>query len=269
MADEAILKNVLLIGAGTSSTEIARELGPLVKKIYQSGRGSPFDLPLDFIPENCRRVAEIESFGTLQNSTEDGTTTEGHLPGKVTLKDGTTLADIDIVIVCTGYHFAYPFLPELHADDESANADTSKVLVTNGSCTLNLHKDMFYIPDPTLAFVGISQFIATFSFFEFQAMFIASVFSGKASLPSQQTMRQIYEKRLAEKGETRLMNGRQDEEVSYVDELVPQINAGNPAKKIEGFSAKWHAARDAGKLQKIRARFAREKAEREAKEATV
>ncbi|GAM42160.1 hypothetical protein TCE0_043f15875 [Talaromyces pinophilus] len=262
-------KNILLVGAGTSSTEIARELGSVVKEMYQSGRGSPFDLPLDFIPENCHRVAEIESFGTLQKSTEGAETAEGHLPGKVTLKDGTTLDDIDIVIVCTGYHFAYPFLPELHADDESANVDSSKVLVTNGSCTLNLHKDMFYIPDPTLAFVGISQFIATFSFFEFQAMFIASVFSGKAALPSQQETRRIYEKRLAEKGETRLMNGRQDEEVSYVDELVAQINSGNPTRQIEGFSAKWHAARDAGKLQKIRARFAREKAEREAKEAAV
>jgi len=211
----------------------------LAKKMYQSGRGSPFDLPLDFIPENCHRVAEIESFRTLQNSAEGATTTEGHLPGKVTLKDGTSLGDIDIVIVCTGYHFAYPFLPKLHADDEPVNADTSKVLVTNGSGTLNLHKDMFYIPDPTLAFVGISQFIATFSF-EFQAMFIASVFSGKASLLSTQGMTRVYEKRLAEKGDTRLINSKQDE-VSYVDELVAQINASNPTKHIEGFSAKWHA----------------------------
>lgn len=237
--------------------------------MYQSGRGSPFDLPLDFIPENCYRVAEIESFGTLQNSTEGATTNEGYLPGKVTLKDGTALEDIDIVIVCTGYHFAYPFLPELHADYESPDVDTSTVLVTNGSCTLNLHKYMFYIPDPTLAFVGISQFIATFSFFEYQAMFIASVFSAKSHLPSQQELRQIYEKRLAEKGDTRLMNGRQDEEVSYVDELVAHLNATNPPKPVEGFSVKWHAARDAGKLQKIRARFARERAEREAEEAAV
>jgi hypothetical protein len=233
--------------------------------MYQSGRGSPFDLPLDFIPGNCHRVVEIEAFGALQKSIEGGSSNEGHLPGKVTLKDGTTLEDVDIVIVCTGYHFAYPFMPELHADDESTNVDASKVLVTNGSCTLNLHKDMFYIPDPTLAFIGISQLITTFSFFEYQAMFIAAVFSGKASLPSQQELRSIYEKRLVDKGDTRLMNGRQDEEVSYVDELVAQINAGDSARQVEGFSAKWHATRDTGKLQKIRIRFSREKAEREAK----
>ncbi|EED14253.1 monooxygenase, putative [Talaromyces stipitatus ATCC 10500] len=258
-------KNILLVGAGTSSTEIARELGPLVQKIHQSGRGSRFDLPLDFIPENCQRVAEIESFGTLQKVAES-LTAKGHIPGKVTLKDRTVLNDIDIVIVCTGYHFAYPFMPDLHADNGFANVDVSKVLVKDGSCTLNLHKDMFYIPDPTLAFGGISQFISTFSFFEYQAMFIAEVFSGKASLPSQQEMRRIYEKRLAQKGDTRLMNGRHDEEVPYVDELIELINASNPARRVEGFSPKWHAARDAGKLQKIRARFAREKVERERKE---
>lgn len=237
--------------------------------MYQSGRGSPFDLPLDFIPENCFRVAEIESFGTLQKATEGLKTMEGHLPGKVTLKDGTVIEDVDIVIVCTGYHFAYPFMPELHADNEAANIDASKVLVTNGSCTLNLHKDMFYIPDPTLAFVGVSQFITTFTFFEYQAMFIAAVFSGKTGLPNQQKLRHVYEKRLAEKGDTRLMNGRQDEEVSYVEELVASINASGPTRRVEGFSAKWYAARDAGKLQKIRARFAREKAESGRKEAAA
>jgi Flavin-binding monooxygenase-like len=194
--------------------------------------------------------------GEIENTSE-------HLPGTVTLKDGTVLEDINVVIVCTGYHYAYPFMPELHADDESAEIDASTVLVTDGSCTLNLHKDMFYVPDPTLAFVGISLFIATFSFFEFQAMAIAAAFAGKTSLPSQEEMRRVYEQRLGQRGTTRMMNGRQDEEVSYVDEIVEWLNASNPAQKIEGFSDKWHAARIAGKLEKIRARFARERAERE------
>lgn len=250
------------MGAGTSSTEIARELGPFAQKIYQSGRGTVFDLPLDFLPDNCQRLGEIDSFNDLTNVSSHLIDSQ-HLPGTVTLKDGTILKDIDVVIVCTGYHFAYPFMPELHADDELVNVDASHVLVTDGSCTLNLHKDMFYVPDPTLAFVGISLFIATFSFFEFQAMSIAAVFAGKASLPSKQEMKRIYEKRLAERGSTRMMNARQDEEVPYVDELVAWLNASDPTKQIEGFSPKWHAARVVGKLQKIRARFARERAERE------
>lgn len=256
------IENVLLVGAGTSSTEIARELGPIAHKIYQSGRGTPFELPVDFIPENCQRIGEIASFDLLQRNNLDCENV-GSIPGTVTLKDGTVLSDIDMVIVCTGYHFTYPFLPELHADEDSAGVDLEKVLVRDGSCTLNLHKDMFYLPDPTLAFVGVSLFISTFTFFEFQAIAIAAVFSGRASLPSPDVMRAHYEQRLASRGPTRMMNARMDEEVSYVDEIVGWLNESDPMGHVEGFTPKWHAARDIGKLEKIRARFARGKAEQE------
>jgi hypothetical protein len=262
---------VLLVGGGTSSTEIARELGPFARKIYQSGRGSVFDLPPDFLPDNCQRIGEIALFGSLKEELDDATqgsaaTPEkgpSHIPGIVVLQDGTVLEDIDLVIVCTGYHYAYPFMPELHADDSSDEVDASKMLVTDGTCTLNLHKDIFYVPDPTLAFVGISLYIATFSFFEYQAMAIAGVFSGKASLPSREEMRRVYAQRLAARGTTKMLNARMDEEVSYVEEVVAWLNASDPTKRIDGFSRRWHAVRDAGKLEKIRARFAREKADRE------
>jgi hypothetical protein len=60
-----------------------------------------------------------------------------------------------------------------------------------------------------------------------------------------------------------MMNARMDEEVSYVEQVVAWLNASDPTKRIDGFSRWWHAVREAGKLEKIRARFAREKVERE------
>lgn len=57
-----------------------------------------------------------------------------------------------MIIVCSGYRFTYPFLPELHADDDSTDVHPEKVLVRDGNCTLNLHKDISHLPDPTLAF---------------------------------------------------------------------------------------------------------------------
>lgn len=83
------IETVLLVDAGTSSTEIARELGPIVHKIYQSGRGTPFDLPLDFIPEICQRIGEIASFDLLQQNNADPENVST-MPGTVTLKDGTS-----------------------------------------------------------------------------------------------------------------------------------------------------------------------------------
>lgn len=157
---------MLLVGGGTSSTEIARELGPVVRKMYQSGRGSVFDLPVEFLPDNCERVGQIAIFNTIvePEASARGTVDDAELrpiSSSVLMADGTVLYDIHQVIVCTGYHYAYPFMPYLHADD--LEVDT-KALVTDGTCTLNLDRDMFYIPDPTLCFVGISLFIATFSF---------------------------------------------------------------------------------------------------------
>lgn len=71
-----------------------------------------------------------------------------------------------------------------------------------------------------------------------------------------------YKQRLAARGATRMMNARMNERVSYVDEIVAWLNESDPTRHVEGFTPKWHAARGIGKLEKIRARFAREKAER-------
>lgn len=255
------LKNVLLVGGGTSSTEIARELGVHAKKMYQSGRGSMFDLPVEFLPGNCQRVCEVTSFGDIVQATKPGDQFTGAIPATVTLQDGTVLDDIDRVIICTGYHYVYPFLPELH-DDSMPSKDLiaqSQALATDGSCTLNLDQDIFYIHDPTLAFAGISLFIATFAFFEFQAMSIAAAFSGKGLIPSTLEMQNSYQDRLEKCGATRMLNARMNEEVPYVEGLVKWLNESDPCKRVEGFSEQWHAVRGAGKLQKIRARFAREK----------
>ena len=269
------------MGGGTSSTEIAREIGAFAKHVYQSGRGTAFDLPLEFLPSKCQRVAEINRFSTSGDGSSNASRLNPSqpIPGRVALKDGTVLTQIDRVIVCTGYHYNYPFLRDLHAQDpvhtapdsaESvATSKDSRLLVTDGTCTLNLHKDMFYIPDPTLTFAGISLFISTFSFFEYQTMVIAAALSGRASLPSREEMESHYAERLKTRGPTKMMNARMDEEVSYVDALVAWLNESDPSQRVEGFSESWHAVRDMGKLEKIRARFAREEAERKLGQAAA
>ena len=203
-------------------------------------------------------------FGTLA---EPSSTAPSTPLGSVKLKDGTEIKDITRVIVCTGYHYNYPFLPDYHAETHKGGneAASPKLLVTDGTCTLNLHQDMFYIPDPTLTFAGISLFISTFAFYEYQTMAIASVLAGKAQLPSQSEMEAHYAERLEKRGATKFMNARMDEEVSYVDKIVAWLNEAEPGRNLESFSARWHAVRDQGKLEKVRARFAREKREKEMK----
>ena len=135
-----------------------------------------FDLPSSLLPPNACRVGGIRSFDSIRrDSVEclDSSQRRGPIPGTVTLETGEQLCDIDRVVLCTGYHVSYPFLQHLHADGCPAAEADEFVIATDGQQTHNLHKDIFYIPDPTLAFIGVPYHVATFSLFDFQAVALA------------------------------------------------------------------------------------------------
>jgi cation diffusion facilitator CzcD-associated flavoprotein CzcO len=107
-----VRQTVLLVGAGVSSTDIARELNSMANKTYQVSRGGVFDLPANFLPENAERVNAIASFEFLPNPEPGKININGYLKenegilASVTLVDGRVLTDIDQVIICTGYHIS-------------------------------------------------------------------------------------------------------------------------------------------------------------------
>ncbi|KAL8793243.1 MAG: hypothetical protein Q9195_004179 [Heterodermia aff. obscurata] len=246
--------NVLLIGAGTSSTDIARELGSEASTIYQTSRGGKFDLPPTLLPANGFRVSDIEFFRTptlADSENEPDLDPTDPIPYQVILRDKRVLSDIHRVIVCTGYHISLPFLSDYHSDGTPASQATDTILVTDGTQVHNLHKDIFYIPDPTLTFIGVPYFTATFTLFEFQAVALAAVLSGKAQLPSQDKMRGEYQEKLREKGSGKTFHSLKGQEVQYVNSLVDWLNRDGQrlgAKPVEGHTAAWHAA-DADRMK--------------------
>jgi hypothetical protein len=188
-----------------------------------------------FISEETERVTGITSFSPPSKDKK--------APGKVTLTDGTVLTDIDRVIVCTGYLFSLPFLPELHHDDLAAEQADSTVLVTDGLQLHNLHQDIFYIPDPTITFVGVPAYTATFSFFEFQSIAVAAVISSHAFLPSETEMRTEYEEKVKEKGYGRSFHSLiRGQDVPYVEALTEWLNRDaetTGGRKVEPYSEEW------------------------------
>ena len=225
---------------------LARECAKVVSKIYQSSRGGQFDLPVAALPSSAERVGEIASFELPSKGQSK--------PGSVTLKDGRVLEDIDRVILATGYHFSHPFLLELHEDNVLPQDASDTVLVANGTQFHNLHKDIFYVPDPTLVFVGVPFYTAKFTLFEYQAIVVAAVLSGRAWLPKEEEMREEYKKRLETKGYGRAFHSLMNQQVVYVNELLTWINAQaelTGAEKVEGYSEKW-LAEDKLKLSKTR-----------------
>lgn len=231
---------MLLIGGGVSSIDIAREISPVTQSIFQSTRNGSFDIPVTALPENALRVEEVNNFEILPSDEQDDT----HLPLVAHLKSGSTLQDIDRIVLCTGYQMALPFFPQYNDKDNSNDS----ALVTDGSQIHNLHHDIFYIPDPTLAFVGIPFYTATFTLFEFQAIAVAAVFSQTAQLPSKEDMKLTYQEKIATKGLGRSFHSLKGEEEAYVKTLLEWLNYERITRNldpIEGHNDTWRVEKKA------------------------
>lgn len=125
----------------------------------------------------------------------------------------------------------------------------------------NLHKDIFYISDPSLAFVGVPFFTATFSLFDFQAMVVAKVFNGLVKLPSERDMRAEYEERVVAKGLGKGFHSLKDREEEYVGELLGWVNGellGRGLRGLEGHTEGWRRAR-VEQVKRVKALLAGEK----------
>lgn len=241
-------RTILIIGAGVSALDIAKETAPLGTKIIQSRRESKYDLLGSRLPERVERVAMVAEFilddttaKTSPQQLEPGTA----IPGKVILEDGKVLEGIDHVIIATGYITSYPFLGELEQPLVPwQDADERVITTSDGYITHNLHKDVFYIPDPSLAFIGVSHLVSTFSLFDFQAQVAAKVFAGQAHLPPESVMKQEHKERKArfEPGE-RFHSMFAAEDV-YIEQVLSWVN-GDLAKAglqpLPGMDELWHA----------------------------
>jgi len=231
--------------------DIARELGPVAKHIYQVSRGGAFDFSPVLLAKNATRIGAIHSFAANLPHTASGDQAldaNKPIPGIIVLKSGERLSNIHRVILCTGYHFCLPFLKDYHEDDTAVENASDTVLVTDGTQLHNLHEDIFYIPDPTLAFIGVPFYTATFTLFEFQAMALAAVWGGRADLPSTDIMQELYVERTKEKGLGRNFHSLKGVEDVYVRDLMVWLNRDAQkygAKVLQGHSEEWHAERAA------------------------
>lgn len=234
-------QSVLIIGAGTSGMDIARDLSPHASRILVSSRldrNAPTgyqkfrDTQRSRRPPGSEDIPEVKLFRSPQQT-----------PGEseIELVDGTTV-HADAVIFCTGYQYSFPFLPQYHADSDRFTPDLQP-LILRGDHVLHLYRDVFYIPDPTLAFIGISVNTSAFSFFEYQAISVARVFAGTARLPAQPQQRQALDAVVGKKGPGKFRHflGQQGER-EYVRDTVTWLNrdaAWSGAPLVEGHTEAW------------------------------
>ncbi|KFA69039.1 hypothetical protein S40285_05452 [Stachybotrys chlorohalonatus IBT 40285] len=190
-------KTVLVIGAFISALEMAGELVQSgTARVYQSAYPTAIDFRDQVKHERAEKVAMVAEFGDPNDNGgsggDGGLNNDCPIPAKVMLQDGHVLDGIHHVIFATGYLTSFPFLgPGLEQPHTAPHDADDRVVITGEARNVhNLHKDIFYIPDPSLAFIGVSQNASTFSLYDFQGQVLALVWAGRARLPPSEAMRE-------------------------------------------------------------------------------
>ncbi|GAA5881975.1 hypothetical protein JCM3774_002558 [Rhodotorula dairenensis] len=200
-ADQFRDKTVLVIGNSASGYDITRELAAsiyarrqesgsvpnatVLPRIYQSARSPPaLGIPWD-APDAPEYSKEVRVFPPIRR-------VRGR---EIEFEDGTSVNDVDSIIFATGYYFSFPFLSPKDAPFSSAPITYAPPRPGDGGPRptaeeggLRVHhlddRMLFYLPDPTLAFLALPYLVIPFPLAQIQARLAARHFAASPrSLP--------------------------------------------------------------------------------------
>lgn len=160
-------KNVLFVGGSLSSLDIVQYIYPVANKTYISRRKREQVFPW------LQTAAESEGIVNKPNIAAFHADTD-----EIEFVDGSKVQGIDRVILATGYHWHYNFLPT------GKYYDYGDVVHHPGSRISGLYQEIFSIEDPTLAFVGVKITTLKWPTIEAEAAAVAGVWSNAAKLPA-------------------------------------------------------------------------------------
>lgn len=187
-------KTILIIGAYSSGSDIAIQTSLTAKKVYVSCDGATV---LDKI-ENpyIELIPIIDSYDVNKRSVSFG---------------DKCISGIDEILFCTGYLYSLPFL---------------KLDICKDRYISDLYKQIFYIKDPSLTFVGLSKDVNPFPFAEAQGTVISRYYSGRLHLPLQEKMLDEFETELSQKG-SKFHSLKYPLEPEYINELYDWLKQEN------------------------------------------
>ncbi|EIW77433.1 FAD/NAD(P)-binding domain-containing protein [Coniophora puteana RWD-64-598 SS2] len=197
-------KTVLIVGAQTSGGEISRDINKHARQVLQSIKAKNVNerySAINFLarlPRNTTIIPEIKQFLPL----EEGATFE---TSKIELANGTILTGVDHIIFGTGFRYSFPFLPQYYEEStyvphEGASSSVRPFLPMSGQYMRDMHLDVWYIRDPTLAFLSFTFGTQTFSYCGYQSAALAKVWTGAAKLPNEAMMWDMYAELVKDRG---------------------------------------------------------------------
>ncbi|KAH9886366.1 putative flavin dependent monooxygenase [Xylariomycetidae sp. FL2044] len=189
-------KKVIIVGNSASGIDLSAQIATVCRKpIIVSEKTVPKVNPPAEDRTWAKMVPEIAEFLPEDRA--------------VRFRDGSVEEDVDAVVFCTGYFYAFPFLESL-----------SPPVITDGSYARRLYEHVLYIDDPTLAFLGIPQRVVPLPISEAQAGFVARAWADRLPLPARAEMEEWEARMLKEKGEGKsLHNLAFPKDVEYINRL--------------------------------------------------
>ncbi|MGA0239415.1 MAG: NAD(P)-binding domain-containing protein [Acidimicrobiales bacterium] len=147
-------KRVVLLGGRASGIDIAIEVAEFASRTLLSVRDARAGRSLPGC-EDISVCAGIDRF--------DG--------NDLVLADGGRIEAVDVVLYCTGYRYAVPFVNE------------PAIVCVDDGWIHPLYLDLFSAVAPSLGFIGLGNMIIPFPQYELQAAAFAAVTTGAKSLP--------------------------------------------------------------------------------------
>ncbi len=146
-------KDILIIGTSYSAEDIGSQCWKYgCRSVTVSHRTAP--MGFDW-PDNWKEVPLLQKV-------------EGN---SCTFKDGST-ADVDAIILCTGYLHYFPFMaPEL------------RLRSANRLATADLYKGVMWVDNPKLFYLGMQDQWYTFNMFDAQAWYARDIIMGRIDVP--------------------------------------------------------------------------------------
>jgi len=131
-----------------------------------------------------------------------------HFEGDVAhFVDGTSKR-YDALIMCTGYLFHFPFLP-----------DSLRLETPNNLYPENLYKGIFWQKNPQLIYLGMQDQYFTFNMFDAQAWYARDVMLGKIKVPEAEACKMDEKKWLDTYTKVETVYEEIDFQASYIREL--------------------------------------------------
>lgn len=176
-------KSVLVVGSKSSGTDLAREIASVADAVYASDRHTKLDAATSHGNIHLKPGIQSLNYKKVDDTAADST----RRSGLIQFAD-QSVAEVDVILWCTGYAYDYPFLLPVKGGDEnkpsSRQSENPSVKVENRRKVCNLYQQIFSISEPTLSFIGLPYSVVPFPLFFMQAKWIAAVYSGRKKLPS-------------------------------------------------------------------------------------